>query len=254
MIMTTAHCVATDRGAIQRNQISVHVGRTHLKQDGESTQTHTVQEVLVHPRFSKSSIAHDIALIKLSENVTMSRYVQPVCLWNMDDKQELIVGKNGTIVGFGLTEDDVVSDQLKQALVGVVDPLQCIANDRPVFGTHLTTEMFCGRGQPGVSACNGDSGGGMFFEVGGRWFVRGLVSFTPGRQNNNHLCDGSKHTVFTDVAKYRGWISNHIDTRVLHVDSEGVHVDYDEKLRLFDFTTCSENGTYMEHRRIWNTG
>lgn len=39
----------------------------------------------------------------------------------------------------------------------------------------------------GVSACNGDSGRGMFFEPNGTWYVRGIVSFT-------------------DVSKYREWI------------------------------------------------
>lgn len=42
----------------------------------------------------------------------------------------------------------------------------------------------------GVSACNGDSGRGMFFEINGTWYVRGIVSFT----------------VLTDVSKYREWI------------------------------------------------
>uniref|UniRef100_A0A8W7PH84 Peptidase S1 domain-containing protein n=1 Tax=Anopheles coluzzii TaxID=1518534 RepID=A0A8W7PH84_ANOCL len=134
----------------------------------------------------------------------------------MDSNQELIVGRNGTIVGFGVNEQDVVSDQLKQALIGVVDPLSCIADDRGVFGTHLTSDMFCGKGQKGVSACNGDSGGGMFFEIGGRWFVRGLVSFTPARLSTA-LCDPLKNTAYTDVAKYLEWIKPYIDERVLTI-------------------------------------
>uniref|UniRef100_A0A182UBY2 Peptidase S1 domain-containing protein n=1 Tax=Anopheles melas TaxID=34690 RepID=A0A182UBY2_9DIPT len=180
------------------------------------------------------SITNDIALLKLSSHITMTKYVQPVCLWTMDSKLDTIVGRNGTIVGFGLNEQDVVSEQLKQALIGVVDPLTCIASDRSVFGTHLTSDMFCGKGQTGVSACNGDSGGGMFFEVGGKWFVRGLVSFTPLRGNTG-LCDPLKHTAYTDVAKYLEWISQYIDQRVLSFDNDVLDIDYEEKLRLFNF-------------------
>ncbi|XP_041782159.1 uncharacterized protein LOC121598876 isoform X2 [Anopheles merus] len=167
----------------------------------------------------------------------MNKYVQPVCLWTMDSNQEMIVGKNGTIVGFGLNEQDVVSDQLKQALIGVIDPLTCIASDRAAFGPVLTSDMFCGKGQMGVGACNGDSGGGMFFEVGGKWFVRGLVSFTPLRGNTG-LCDPLKYTAYTDVAKYLEWIKKYIDQRVLSFESDVLDIDYEEKLRLFNFKTC----------------
>uniref|UniRef100_A0A8W7PWK0 Peptidase S1 domain-containing protein n=1 Tax=Anopheles coluzzii TaxID=1518534 RepID=A0A8W7PWK0_ANOCL len=236
-ILTASHCVYTAGGVISATRVLVHVGQNHLEKASEYTQIHNVRDIIVHPGFSSNSIIHDIALIKLRTNITMTKYVQPVCLWTMDSKQDLIVGKNGTIVGFGLNEQDVVSQQLKQALVGVVDALTCIASDRTVFGTHLTTDMFCGKGQKGVSACNGDSGGGMFFEIGGKWYVRGLVSFTPLRGNTG-LCDPLKYTAYTDVAMYLEWIKPHIDQRVLSYDSDVLDIDYEEKLRLFNFKTC----------------
>uniref|UniRef100_A0A182NCN1 Peptidase S1 domain-containing protein n=1 Tax=Anopheles dirus TaxID=7168 RepID=A0A182NCN1_9DIPT len=236
-VLTAAHCVTTPHGMISLRLISVHVGQTHLREESEYIQVHGVQEVIVHPSFIVHSIPYDIALIKLTANIALSKFVQPVCLWTMDDQLESIVGKNGTIIGFGLTERDVTSDHLKQALVSVVDPLSCIESDRAAFGTLLTKEMFCGKGQPGVSACNGDSGGGMFFEIGGKWFVRGLVSFTPVRAGTS-LCDNLKHTAFTDVAKYSEWISKYVDPRVLPTDSDGIEVNYEEKQRLFNFDTC----------------
>uniref|UniRef100_A0A182UXP3 Peptidase S1 domain-containing protein n=1 Tax=Anopheles merus TaxID=30066 RepID=A0A182UXP3_ANOME len=193
-ILTASHCVYTQSGVISISRVSVDVGRIHLNESSEYTQMHRVREIIVHPGFSKNSIVNDIALIKLSSNITMNKYVQPVCLWTMDSNQELIVGKNGTIVGFGYNEQDILSDQLKQALIGVEDTFSCIASDRGVFGTHLTSDMFCGKGRKGVSACNGDSGGGMFFEIGA-------------------LCDPLKNTAYTDVAKYLEWIKPYIDER-----------------------------------------
>ncbi|XP_040164888.1 polyserase-2-like [Anopheles arabiensis] len=235
--LQASHCVHTQRGVISAAHVSVHVGQIHLKKASEYTQIHGVQEIILHPQFRSNSFNNDIALIKLNSNITMNKYVQPVCLWTMDSNQEMIVGKNGTIVGFGLNEQDVVSDQLKQALIGVIDPLTCIASDRAAFGPVLTSDMFCGKGQTGVSACNGDSGGGMFFEVGGKWFVRGLVSFTPLR-GNTRLCDPLKYTAYTDVAKYLEWIKKYIDQRVLSFESDVLNIDYEEKLRLFNFKTC----------------
>uniref|UniRef100_A0A182S9D3 Peptidase S1 domain-containing protein n=1 Tax=Anopheles maculatus TaxID=74869 RepID=A0A182S9D3_9DIPT len=323
----------------------VYVGRIHLEEEDEFTQKHSVREIVVHPGFSRNSIMNDITILKLATNITMTKYVQPVCLWTMDSNQELIVGRNGTIVGFGLNEDDVVSNQLKQALIGVVDALTCIASDRSVFGTHLTSDIYCGRGQmgvsacngdsgggmffevggkwfpvclwtmdsnqemivgrngtivgfglneddvvskqlkqaligvvdaltciasdrsvfgthltsdmycakgqTGVSACNGDSGGGMFFEVGGKWFIRGLVSFTPLRGNTS-ICDPLKYTAYTDVAKYLKWITQYVDNRVLTFETDVLEIDYEEKLRLFNFNTCGvKSSTFVRDGSSW---
>ncbi|XP_035891849.1 uncharacterized protein LOC118503077 [Anopheles stephensi] len=236
-ILTAAHCIYTTSGKIPLDRIVVTVGQIDLKDENEFTQKHNLHETIVHPKYGPASIINDIALLKLSTNITMTKYVQPVCLWTMDSNQEMIAGRNGTIVGFGLNEHDEVSKQLKQALIGVVDALTCIASDRSVFGTHLTSDMYCAKGQTGVSACNGDSGGGMFFEVGGKWFVRGLVSFTPLRGNTG-LCDPLKYTAYTDVAKHFEWIVKYVDPRVLSFESDVLEIDYEEKLRLFNFETC----------------
>ncbi|KFB42962.1 AGAP008193-PA-like protein [Anopheles sinensis] len=73
--------------------------------------------------------------------------------------------------------------------------------------------MYCAGGKDNVSACNGDSGGGMFFNISDTWYLRGIVSFSPTRPNvKESLCDSSKPTVFTDVTKYRKWISRYTNT------------------------------------------
>ncbi|XP_049298151.1 uncharacterized protein LOC125771510 isoform X3 [Anopheles funestus] len=241
-ILTSAHCVVVSNKAIPANQISVHVGRMQLKESNQYTQVHNVREIIPHPGFKSRRFVHDIALIKLATNITMTKFVQPVCLWTMDNEQELIVGKNGTVLGFGLTEQDVVAEHLKQALVGVVDTLTCIENDRAAFGTQLTQEMFCAGGAEGVSACNGDSGGGLFLEIDGKWFVRGIVSFIPTHRKTG-LCDTSKYTVFTDVAKYMEWIEQYINRNVLVFDTDDYDVDYEEKLPLFNLSTCGISST-----------
>ncbi|KFB51815.1 AGAP008193-PA-like protein [Anopheles sinensis] len=73
--------------------------------------------------------------------------------------------------------------------------------------------MYCAGGVDNISACNGDSGGGMFFNIDGAWYLRGVVSFSPSRPNVKlALCDSSKPTVFTDITKYRNWITRHTNT------------------------------------------
>ncbi|XP_053668207.1 uncharacterized protein LOC128718610 [Anopheles marshallii] len=235
-ILTAAHCVF-QTGVIRASKVSIQVGRIHITEETDYTQIHDAREIIVHPKFRSDQIYNDIALIKLATSISMTKFVQPVCLWNLDINSNPIVGKNGTIVGFGLTEANTVSETLKQTLVGVVDGLTCVEQDREVFGNQLTTEMICARGQEGAAACRGDSGGGMFFEIEGKWFVRGIVSFTP-RLTNDFLCDASAYTAFTDVAKYFDWIKDYVDPLVLSVSADTIEVDYDDKLKLFDLNTC----------------
>uniref|UniRef100_A0A182KCI6 Peptidase S1 domain-containing protein n=1 Tax=Anopheles christyi TaxID=43041 RepID=A0A182KCI6_9DIPT len=236
-ILTAAHCLFTSRGKIKLDQLSVQVGRNQLSEASARSQEHQAEQLIIHPGFNPNSVADDIALIRLATDITMTRYVQPVCLWSLEPNLDLIVGRNGTVVGFGLTEHDRVSDYLRQAAIGVVDSWTCIESDREVYGATLTATMFCAGGTAGVSVCNGDSGGGMFFEIGENWYVRGIVSFMPLRENIG-LCDGTKYTVFTDVAKYRGWIGQFINPTLASVRPDPLLVDNSPKLRLLNFNTC----------------
>ncbi|KAJ8956094.1 hypothetical protein NQ318_016547 [Aromia moschata] len=66
-------------------------------------------------------------------------------------------------------------------------------------------------GRKGTSVCNGDSGSGMFFQKkrsgneNPAWQLRGLVSVGVALQGSG-ICDASQYVIFTDAAKYTGWI------------------------------------------------
>uniref|UniRef100_A0A182QS96 Peptidase S1 domain-containing protein n=1 Tax=Anopheles farauti TaxID=69004 RepID=A0A182QS96_9DIPT len=236
-ILTAAHCLYTSRGLIKLEQLSVQVGRNQLSEASAQSQEHLAERLILHPGFSPNAVADDLALIKLATDITMTRYIQPVCLWTLEPNLELIVGMNGTVVGFGLTEHERVSDYLRQASIAVVDTWTCLDSDRQVYGVSLTSGMYCGGGKGGVSVCNGDSGGGMFFQYADSWYVRGIVSFMP-LQENGELCDGSKYTVFTDVAKYRDWIGQFINPTLASVRADPLLVDNSPKLRLLNMNAC----------------
>uniref|UniRef100_A0A182IUR9 Uncharacterized protein n=1 Tax=Anopheles atroparvus TaxID=41427 RepID=A0A182IUR9_ANOAO len=127
----------------------------------------------------------------------------------MGDDDRQLVGQTGTIVGFGLNEHDELTGMLQKAELTVVDVYACLDNDREAYGRVLTRNMYCAGGRANVSGCNGDSGGGMFFDRNGTWYIRGIISFIAMRPNAM-LCDSSKYTVFTDVRGYSGWIMESI--------------------------------------------
>lgn len=101
-----------------------------------------IAKIFQHPSYKY--LAHDIAVIRLSTDAVFNNYVEPVCLWH-SDKLELsnVVGKEGMVVGWGVTETGEASNELQQASMPVVSSLRCLASNRPYFGALLTETNFC---------------------------------------------------------------------------------------------------------------
>ncbi|KFB45594.1 hypothetical protein ZHAS_00013583 [Anopheles sinensis] len=208
-ILTAAHCIYTDDGLISTNRIQVHLGRMELNDTTNRVQVHNVTKLIPHPKFVKGSVHDDIALIKLANNIDMTHFVKPICLWDKGSEMEWITKSNGIVAGFGKTERSSVSNHLRETTINVINSMKCIESNPDTYGKVLTSNMFCGKANGSASACNGDSGGALVFEFAGSWFVRGLVSFIPG--DSTKSCDISAYTVFTDVAKYRYWIEQYVE-------------------------------------------
>ncbi|XP_052889014.1 prostasin-like [Anopheles moucheti] len=237
-ILTAAHCLMTSNGIIARERLVVQVGRNRLRVASNRAQEHEAFQLIVHPQYNVNSIQHDIALIKLATDITYTDYIQPICLWNRGEDQNSIVDTWGTVIGFGVDETDNPSDTLREARIPVVSAITCIESNRNAFATQLTSNMFCAGNRDGISACNGDSGGGLFFNFNNVWFIRGVVSFTKPRQDVL-LCDTKEYTVFTDVAKYLSWIEQHI--RETTGQPVVIETDNNRKIRLLPMSTCGPN-------------
>lgn len=176
---------------------------------------------------------NDIAIILLATQATFSNYIQPICLWNAKttDLSE-VVGKQGVVVGFGVTETDNISNTLRELVMPVVSIGTCLVSNNEFYGQFLSDFTFCAGSRNGwldslffsrkfffsfhleyfntnlgATACNGDSGGGMVFENDGVYQIRGIVSVSPVRSGERRdLCNVDEYVVFTDVAKYLQWI------------------------------------------------
>ncbi|KFB45648.1 AGAP008808-PA-like protein [Anopheles sinensis] len=213
---TAAHCLFLFTHLVSVDEIFVHVGRENLTDLTTNVQIKNVSEIIVHPEFRLYYFDNDIAILRLTSDIEMTQFVQPICLW--DNNENPSAGDSGTVVGFGFNEKNEVSEILQEATLTVVDGLECLELDRHAYGPVLTSKMFCAGGRPGVSACKGDSGGGMFFTRNGTWYISGIIAFIPKRYDAT--CDSTKYTVFTKVSKYHQWILGAMNTRRYSKDLE----------------------------------
>ncbi|XP_053683030.1 transmembrane protease serine 9-like [Sabethes cyaneus] len=203
-VLTAAHCIMNTINGFQLapNRIVVRMGIHDLNVvNPKSVQQHEVGKIHAFANFTR--FIDDIALIHLSTIIQFNDYVQPVCV-NLEPN---ITGEYGTVVGWGLTEDDDVSTILRKVDMPVIDPIVCLKSDRTLFGQTLDDGLFCAGFTNGTAVCNGDSGGGIFFKRANTWFLGGIVSFSQTRSDGTGICHSKGYGAFTKVEKYLSWIS-----------------------------------------------
>lgn len=209
-VITAGHCVVDRESGYEVNAKSVTVdfGYVQLFSSSSHGQSHGVLEIFVHPKFEKDSNKHDIAVLSLKTAVRFSDFVLPICvgLTRSDESIRDIIGQQGRAVGWGLTENDETSTDLKLAILPIVDHAECLATDPDLFGQLIYPGMFCAGFRNGTSVCNGDSGGGMYINEGNRWFLRGITSFSGAREDGSNKCDVKNYAGFMNVQYYASWI------------------------------------------------
>ncbi|XP_071443113.1 serine protease gd-like isoform X2 [Hetaerina americana] len=224
MILTAAHCVTEVVGRITKSvatdSLVVFLGKYYLKGWEEGIQTKEVEEIHVNSEYSATNYNADIAILVLSTPMDFTDYVRPVCLWN-GNRPHLseIEGLDGVVVGWGYDEASKTTERLMMANMPVVPTQECLWSNPEFFSRYASDRTFCAGYRNGTTACNGDSGGGMFFpkkEPGKgnklvsplTWTLRGIVSLSVSL-DNRPICDPKYHVVFTDAAKFYHWIKQY---------------------------------------------
>ncbi|KAG8433686.1 hypothetical protein GDO86_012150 [Hymenochirus boettgeri] len=153
--------------------------------------------------------SNDIALVHLQSPITLTEYIQPVCLPAMG--QQIIEGKVCTVTGWGnLQYYGQQSETLQEASVPIISSSVC--NQPDFYMNQITGKMFCaGYAEGGIDACQGDSGGPFVCEDtlsrSSRWRLCGIVSWGIGCAMPN------KPGVYAKVDQYQHWIYRAIKTK-----------------------------------------
>lgn len=211
-VITAAHCV-TRPGSTTKNPVEpmiVYLGKESLYTSTPNVQSSSVAKLIVHPEYIPTSFFSDIAVIHLKYHMTLTQFVNPICLWTGSSDLKELVDRAGTIPGFGLNESGKLSTNIAKVKMPVVSQKDCILSKPELYGHLLLGSSFCAGFRNGSSVCNGDSGGGMVFSENSHWFLRGIVSFGRSNSEDRYTCDTHSYVVFTDVAKFTPWIKEHI--------------------------------------------
>ncbi|XP_050312707.1 phenoloxidase-activating factor 1-like isoform X2 [Anthonomus grandis grandis] len=218
-ILTAAHCVILDVLVKVGQPINIRLGEYDTASSGRDCVDNNgievcnqpeinvgIEEIIPHPSYSgQNSRTHDIALVRLSENVQYSAYVQPICL--PTPNESLRDGEITVVAGWGKTEKGRNSEKKLKLNVPIVNLNSC-SRTYSSYNIQLRSSQICAGGEDGKDSCTGDSGGPLMRRVytpESRWVIEGVVSF-----GWNYCGTSGFPGVYTKVSTYLPWIHKNI--------------------------------------------
>merc|ERR1712210_160450 len=206
-VVTAAHCLYAGKDLMTLkggSQFRVMLGEhDHCKATSSFVLASAVHK---HPKFdiSSASVDNDIAILKLSKDLTFSDKIKPVCLPTSATKD--YSGKASTISGWGGTKaytpmkpvDQPRQCALKEAIVNILKPSSTKCSN--FLGDSSSTTRLCAWGK-GTDACQGDSGGPLTVAENGKYVLLGVVSYGSG-------CATEHPGVYARVQGFLPWMKN----------------------------------------------
>ncbi|KAM9217846.1 LOW QUALITY PROTEIN: chymotrypsin-like elastase family member 2A [Leptosomus discolor] len=191
-VMAAAHCISSSR------QYRVYLGKYNLAAVEEGSIALSPEKIIVNENWNpqKVSNGYDIALIKLTEHVTLSDHIKLACL--PPTQSTLSSNTACYVTGWGLLQTNgALPDVLQQGLLLVVDYATC--SKLSWWGSTVKPNMVCAGGDGVTASCSADSGGPLNCQgADGRWEVHGVVSFGYALGCNYY----QKPSVFSRVSAF----------------------------------------------------
>ncbi|KAJ8963550.1 hypothetical protein NQ314_005555 [Rhamnusium bicolor] len=145
-LITVAHCVTRRKSqtTLSPGSLVVYLGRFYLKTwSNPGIQDKHVGKIIVHPKYSAQTFSNDLAILKLTTPADITDYVRPICLWEEQISLEMVVGKQGIVVGWGFDENGKVTEELTKAHMPVVSQETCIYSFPDFYSRFTSEHTFC---------------------------------------------------------------------------------------------------------------
>lgn len=141
---TAAHCLKNGTRTLRPEELLLILGKLNIKNWYREIGLQVgVESIDIHPSYQPLSADADIAVITLSEKVTFTKFIRPICLWSGSNKLKDIEGAQGTVVGWGKDENgDFMTEVPKKVMMPVVSQEDCIRS-KYSFRDITSERTFC---------------------------------------------------------------------------------------------------------------
>lgn len=197
-LLTAAHCVYGKNVHLSNWRALLGLNVQSEASSAPEVQSRPIRRIVMHPLYNRRTKQADIALMQLSEPISFSNFVRPVCL--SEPGLDPAPGTLCSITGWGRLESGgLLPNVLQEALLPLV-PLDLCQEQLPQY--NLTELMMCGGYEEGgVDTCQGDSGGPLMTSERGHWTQLGVTSFGDG------CGDPLSPGVYARVSAFTSWIA-----------------------------------------------
>ncbi|XP_073818447.1 serine protease grass-like isoform X2 [Musca autumnalis] len=212
-VLTAAHCinrnyqiVAVRLGEYDISQLEDCMKKGPITRCNPPVEDVGVENIIIHPEYSKRYRINDIALIKLNQTVTFKEHIKPICLPNDLSYAQPQPDTDLIISGWGLTEHGYTSNVLLKAQIQQFPISKCNADYSRQYNEKQC--LCAGDEEFGRDTCKGDSGGPLmqFAPYNGkkRFIQYGVVALGRDRCKLNDTLSG----VYTNVSHHMPWITH----------------------------------------------
>ncbi|XP_066526486.1 transmembrane protease serine 11D [Hoplias malabaricus] len=198
-ILSAAHCFKNSRST---SGLQVVAGLHSRWWHGRSVQIRSVDKVITHENYDKTTYENDVALLRLRYPLSFSSRIQPVCTIQNETEERDLSFRSCFITGWGSSVfEGKLVNTLRAAEVRLIDTETC--NQIDWHSGHVTDNMVCaGWEYGGVDTCQGDSGGPLscYSEVTGKYYIYGVTS-------HGEECGlPKKPGLYTRISRYTTWL------------------------------------------------
>ncbi|XP_013118286.1 serine protease 7 [Stomoxys calcitrans] len=213
-VITAAHCVKGEIEQAVGPLTRIRLGEYNINEEIDCIRADCndkvvevgFDEVLPHPQYDvrNANNYHDIALIRLDQDVQYSDFIRPICLPLPETRTAITPGELLIVAGWGRTLEARQSSVKKQLAIPVTANDVC-AKKYATKKVTLINSQLCAGGEFSKDSCDGDSGGPLMREsFMKRWYLEGVVSF-----GNRCGLEGWPG-VYTRVSDYIDWIQQNV--------------------------------------------
>jgi len=210
-ILTASHCFLLS-GNLKPSSWRMRLGEHNLKDDNDTAVLEEVEKIITHPlRNAADLIDHDITLVKLARPIAFNEYIGTVCL--PDPEDTFPAGTPCVVAGWGDVQEGAGrgAAEVNHIRLPVIERETCrkLYQNAGYFfeSSQITSTTICaGHLEGGMSACQGDSGGGLicYNRQEQKWLIAGVVSYARGCAREN------SPGIYARVSKFLPWIEETI--------------------------------------------
>ncbi|XP_028255572.1 coagulation factor VII-like [Parambassis ranga] len=205
-VITAAHCI---HGNAAQN-LTVVAGEHDLDMEEGTEQRVSVTMATAHEGYVPATGDSDIALLRLSPAITLTRHAVPICLPTKDfAERELLPVRYHTVTGWGKRTTGgnhdkpgapprgPVSPVLRKMSVPIIQSSQCSQRAQ----VNLTSNMLCAGYLEGrQDSCRGDDGSPLVTVYGSTHFLTGVVGWGRGCTHPGY------YGVYTNMVNFVEWV------------------------------------------------